>query len=242
MKKKAATEQEAITPAEYRAFQEAYDFFNAELFAGSLPHVLVTLQRHAKARGYFSPDRFTGRTEKAAAHELAMNPDTFTGRSDEEILSTLAHEMAHVWQQSHGTPPRRSYHDRQWAAKMKEIGLHPSTTGQPGGKETGQSVTHYIVPGGAYAEAYAKLENHGFQLHWQSAPAGQQAKAKTASKTKFTCPDCGQNAWGKPDSLLICGVCFEDSASEICLMLAEPSREKVPKPHNQLSHPPRQSK
>jgi hypothetical protein len=71
--------------------QEAYDFFNAELFSGSLPHVLVTLQRHAKAQGYFSPDRFTARTEKAAAHELAMNPDSFTGRTDEEILSTLAH-------------------------------------------------------------------------------------------------------------------------------------------------------
>ena len=40
---------ETITQAQYRAFQQAYDFFNAELFAGSLPHVLVTLQRHAKA-------------------------------------------------------------------------------------------------------------------------------------------------------------------------------------------------
>jgi hypothetical protein len=235
--KKAATGQEAITPAEYRAFQEAYDFFNAELFAGSLPPVLVTLQRHAKARGYFSPDRFTGRTEKAAAHELAMNPDTFTGRSDEEILSTLAHEMTHVWQQSHGTPPRRSYHDRQWAAKMKEVGLHPSTTGQPGGNETGQSVTHYIIPGGPYATAYAKLKARGFQLHWQSAPEGKEAKAKKASKTKFTCPECAQNAWAKPDALLICGVCYEDSAREICLMLAEPSRDSIPRPLNEAPRP-----
>ena len=47
--------QEPITSVEYRAFQQAYDFFNAELFGGSLPHVLVTLQRHAKARGYFRP-------------------------------------------------------------------------------------------------------------------------------------------------------------------------------------------
>jgi hypothetical protein len=47
--------------------------------------VLVTLQRHAKARGYFAPERFTGRT-------------------DEAIMSTLAYEMAHVWQQSHGHP------------------------------------------------------------------------------------------------------------------------------------------
>ena len=223
--KNRTTTPEAITPAEYRAFQEAYDFLNAELFGAYLPHVLVTLQRHAKARGYFSPERFTGRTEKAAAHELAMNPDTFTGRSDEDILSTLAHEMAHVWQQTHGKPPRRSYHDRQWAAKKKEIGLQPSTTGAPGGKETGQSVTHYILPEGPYAKAYAKLKAKGFQLHRQSAPAGQQAKAKKASKTKFTCPECEQNAWAKPDALLICGTCYEDGDGEICLMLAEPGDE-----------------
>jgi predicted SprT family Zn-dependent metalloprotease len=126
--------KEAITPAEYRAFQKAYDFFNAELFGGILPHVLVTLQRHAKARGYFSPERFTGRTQTAAVHELAMNPDCFTGRTDEQILSTLVHEMAHVWQQTHGKPPTRCYHDRQWAAKMREIGLQPSTTGSQVGK------------------------------------------------------------------------------------------------------------
>jgi hypothetical protein len=219
--KKTAPIIEAITPAQYRAFQEAFDFFNAELFANSLPHVLVTLQRHAKARGYFAPDRFTGRIEDSAAHELAMNPDTFTGRTDEEILSTLAHEMVHVWQQSQGTPPRRAYHDRQWAAKMKEIGLHPSSTGQPGGNETGQSMTHYIVQGGAYATAYAKLKAKEFQLHWQSAPPGSQAKAKAASKTKFTCPECEQNAWARPDALLICGDCYEDGEGEIVLMLAE---------------------
>jgi hypothetical protein len=169
---------EAITRAEYGAFQKGYYFFNRELFGGSLPDVLVTLQRHAKAYGYFAPERFTGRTEHTAAHELALNPDGFTGRTDELILSTLAHEMAHVWQQSHGTPPRRSYHDREWAAKMKEIGLQPSTTGEPGGKKSGQSVTHYIIPGGAYARAFAKLNAAGFQLHWESAPDGKQGGAR----------------------------------------------------------------
>jgi predicted SprT family Zn-dependent metalloprotease len=61
--------------------------------------VLVTLQRQAKARGDFAPERFTGRIEEAAVHELAMNPYSFTGRTDDAIMSTLAHEMAHVWQQ-----------------------------------------------------------------------------------------------------------------------------------------------
>jgi hypothetical protein len=70
---------------------------------------------------------------------------------------------------------------------MKEIGLQASDTGHVGGKEIGQSVSHYIIPGGAYAKAYPKLQAKGLQLHWQAAPAGQQAKAKKASKTKFTC-------------------------------------------------------
>ena len=43
--------KEPITSAEYGAFQDAYDYLNAVLFGSSLPYVLVTLQRHAKARG-----------------------------------------------------------------------------------------------------------------------------------------------------------------------------------------------
>jgi hypothetical protein len=129
--------------------------------------------------------------------------------------------MCHVWQQTHGKPPRKGYHDRQWAAKMREIGLHPSSTGEPGGKETGQTVTHYILPGGRYAKAYAKLAAGGFQLHWQSVPASELARGKKASKRKFTCPACGQNAWAKPDALLICGECYDDGEGDISFMLAE---------------------
>jgi hypothetical protein len=49
---------EAITQAEYRAFQQAYDFFNAELFAGSLPPVLVTLQRPRQGARIFRAGAF----------------------------------------------------------------------------------------------------------------------------------------------------------------------------------------
>jgi hypothetical protein len=98
----------------------------------------------------------------------------------------------------------------------------PTTTGAPGGKETGQSVTHTIVAGGAYARAYAKLKAKGLRLDWQSVPEGKEAKAKKASKTKFTCPDCGQNAWAKPDAVLICGTCYDEGEGDICVMLAEP--------------------
>jgi hypothetical protein len=40
------------------------------------------LQRHAKARGYFAPERFTGRIEETAVHEPAIDPDSLTGPND----------------------------------------------------------------------------------------------------------------------------------------------------------------
>jgi predicted SprT family Zn-dependent metalloprotease len=214
---------ETITRREYSAFQQAYEFFNDELFPGcKLPDLLVTLQRHAKTRGYFAAERFRGRVEKdTVAHELALNPDTFTNRTDESIISTLVHEMTHLWQHQHGRVPRRGYHDKQWAEKMKEIGLWPSSTGEPGGKETGQNVSHYIIPNGAYAQAYRKLAATGFQLNWQSQPeADRKRQTKKASKTKYSCAVCGTNAWAKKGTLLICGDCYE-ADKEILKMVPE---------------------
>lgn len=219
--------KEPLTTGQYAALQAAYDFFNRELFEQSLPQVLITLQRKSGARGYFASKRFTSRRDSDQADELAMNPDHF-GRTDLEILSTLVHEMVHVWQYTHGKPGRARYHNREWATKMKEIGLYPSSTGIPGGKETGDRVSHYIIESGAYAKVYAQFAESSFDLHWQSqsrkisvVPNGAYGKAKTASKTRFTCPVCFQNAWGKPDSVLLCGQCYNKSQGEILYMMAE---------------------
>jgi hypothetical protein len=208
-----------ITEAEYESFQRAYDFFNKALFSGDLPPVLVTLQRKARSRGYFSAERFAGRSSRETAHELALNPDHF-GRTDEEILSTLVHEMCHVWQETHGKAPRTGYHDREWAAKMKEVGLFPSHTGEPGGKETGQRVTHYVIAGGAFAAGVARLRATGFELRWQSRVDDGSRRKKAASKTKYSCPNCGRNAWAKPGSKLICGGCYDGGNGEIHAMEA----------------------
>ena len=142
------------------------------------------------------------------------HPDGFAGNTDEEILSTLVHEQVHCWQYTHGKPSRGRYHNREWAAKMKEIGLQPSDTGKPGGRETGQRVSHYIITQGPFAVACKKLQAHGFQLHWQSATTGAHGKGKQASKTKFTCPDCGQNVWGKPGAQVRCDFCSAKMMSQ----------------------------
>jgi predicted SprT family Zn-dependent metalloprotease len=196
----------AITPAEYSGLQEAYDHFNNEQFGGELPDVFITYQRRAHSRGYFGADRFSERGGKSGRHELALNPDHFVDRTDEQICSTLVHEMCHVWQHMNGTAPSRNYHNKEWAAKMKSLGLQPSSTGAPGGKETGASISHYIIPDGAFQKAFEKLATVGWKLSLQSAhQAG--AKGGKNSKTKFTCPECRQNCWGRPDLAVICKPC-----------------------------------
>ena len=106
---------------------------------------------------------------------------------------------------------------------MKAIGLQPSNTGMVGGKETGQQMSHYIIPGGPFAKAFAKLAATGWKLNLQSAHR-PGAKGGTNSKTKFTCPACGQNAWGKPDLAIICKPCGAD------MLAPAPPVEPAPEP------------
>jgi hypothetical protein len=75
-----------------------------------------------------------------------------------------------------------------------------------GGKETGQRMSDYIIPGGRFDQSYDKLAATGWGLNLQSAhrPGGTRAPS---SKTKFTCPKCGQNIFGKPSTDAACRVC-----------------------------------
>ena len=206
------------TAAAYGAIQAAYDFFNAELFGGELPQCLITLTRKKGAYGYFSPTRFSLVGSENAVDEIALNPMHFAERETAETLSTLVHEMVHLWQQHFGEPPRRCYHDRQWAAKMKSVGLWPSSTAAEGGKETGARVSHFIIEDGAYAAAYerwaAQVKTPLFQDVALLLASEKEAEKKAASKTKFTCPKCSANAWGKPDLHIVCGDCEVRMESE----------------------------
>ena len=144
--------------------------------------------------------------DKTGRHELALNPDGFINESDMEICSTLVHEQHHVWQHANGTAPKRGYHDREWAAKMKLNGLQPTSTGMADGRETGQHMTHLIVHGGKFEQSYKRLAASKWRLNLESALRPNQQKGPS-SKTKFTCVKCGQNAWGKPDLAVTCTPC-----------------------------------
>ena len=124
--------------------------------------------------------------------------------------------MVHVWQHAHGKPSERGYHNKEWAAKMKAIGLQPSSTGMVGGKETGQSMMDYIIPGGAFTRALRQARRDRMEAEPAIRASAGGKKAPPTARPKFTCPACGQNVWGKPDPETTCTPCLiEAMATEL---------------------------
>lgn len=208
----------APTAEQFTAYQQLYDYFNRALFAGELPSVILNFSRRAHSYGFFAPERWhRGDTR---THEISLNPAHLQTRPSREVLSTLVHEMVHLWQHAYGEPSRRGYHNRQWADKMLAVGLHPSDTGEPGGRLVGQHMTHYIVEGGPFAKAFDRMPTQ-YNLPWQGIPEPERRAPSPGpgggpspgpvvspkNKIKYSCPNGHGNAWGKPELSLICGVC-----------------------------------
>lgn len=201
------------TEKTYTSLQQAYHLFNKELFAGILPHCLITMKNNnKKSYGFFSSKQFKNTTSSEVTDEIALNPLNFKNRTTQEVLSTLVHEMVHLWQYHNGKASK-GYHNKQWSLKMQEVGLIPSNTGMAGGKTTGQQMTHYILTGGAFDIASKPLVSSTI-LYSEQVANEAIAKKKAQSKTKYTCDTCEVNAWAKPNTHLICGHCDMDMESE----------------------------
>jgi hypothetical protein len=84
--------------------------------------------------------------------------------------------------------------------------LVPSNTGEPGGKSTGDRVSHFIREGGLFDKACATfLTDHAALLYQDLAystaedePTVRNRLRKAASKTRYVCPACGLRAWARP--------------------------------------------
>jgi predicted SprT family Zn-dependent metalloprotease len=219
----------------YDALADARDFFNDRLFGGELKPALITVQRRRTLCGFFSPARFRSRDEKDIADEIGLDPRYWgPPRTDADNLSTLVHEMVHLWQHHYGKAGRGGYHNRQFSRKMFEVGLVTSSTGEPGGKPTGTRISHYVKMGAAFDRACTELLNSGFVIPYVEIISQadlnrlelSRRRSRAASKTTYVCTNCvegpdpsavrlGQlrirrtqvRVWGKPGLDIVCGTC-----------------------------------
>lgn len=220
-------------------FQQAYDYFNEVLFNSELPQcILVLCNSNRRTLGYYHQGQYVDTENAEVIDKIALNPQWFAERGMEKTLSTLVHEMCHLYCfRLLEKPPRHGYHCKRWGAKMKEVGLYPSNTGEEGGKETGQSVSHYILEDGPFKAACTKFLSehpgitymHRIQFNPMDKPAQvlepiqktpeleavvtlcspleEGKKTDNSNRVKYTCPKCETNVWGKPNLRLVYADC-----------------------------------
>lgn len=190
----------------YKHLQAAFDHFNAKLFDGALAPAMLSINASKRnVYGYCAAERFEHAETGVKASEINVNADEFA-RGLRLVLSTLVHEMAHHWQftMAPETLSRNGYHNKIWADKMEAIGLMPSSTGEEGGKRTGQNMTHYIIDHGPYAAAFDAMPK-SIKLDWQGiARTATTKKRPAANKVKYVCAECDAKAWGKEGLGLYC--------------------------------------
>ncbi|WP_338578688.1 SprT-like domain-containing protein (plasmid) [Brevundimonas olei] len=218
------------TRTTYAELQHVFDVLNRELFDGQLPACLMTLQREKSTLGYFSFNRFVSSDGGGEfTDEIALNPTYFARIGLREIVQTVAHEMVHLWQAHYGEPGRGRYHNKEWAAKMEEIGLMPSHTGEPGGRKVGQKMSDYPIDGGRFLAVFDQLATDAFRISWYDRyiaiagqlggvvvaelntpgvlvmPSGAETAPKKPTRVKYQCAGTGAAVWGKPGLSLVCG-------------------------------------
>jgi hypothetical protein len=205
------------TPEQFAAFQAQFEFFNAELFGGELAPVLLNFSRKAGAAGFFAPERWERGDEGEAGrgmHEISINPECLQ-RPPRETAQTLVHEMVHQWQRDFGKPSRAGYHNREWAQKMRDVGLEPVSLDSKDG--TGQRVSDEVIEGGRFARAFERMPAE-CRIPYKCRPepegrgkggGGGGNGSGNRNKVKYSCPSCEANVWGKPGLKIGCEDCDE---------------------------------
>ncbi len=219
---------------QYNYLDQLYRYYNQQLFDLKLPDILLTFIRANKTAGMFSTNRWLDNEDKLV-HEISINPDHIRERFDVEFHQTLVHEMCHLWQEEFGDPGRKGYHNKQWANKMIEIGLMPSSTGREGGKTTGQNMSDYVIEEGLFQKAFKSLQENNMEplplepenshlycketnaygsVTFLPVPREENKRTKTGTRVKYSC-GCGQNIWGKKDLKVYCLDCNSDFLEQI---------------------------
>ena len=196
-----------------------FDFLNRRFFDDELPYCQFSLKRHNGTNGFYTPESYN-REDGKYCDEITMNPAFYNPDNPLPFIEVLLHQMCHLWQRHYGTPGRGGYHNRELANKMLSIGLQPSSTGIEGGKETGDTMHQYAIPGSSLERVIRNLINDRVVLRWQdcytppTAPTSlpikegsaktpkadinttSEATPRSGKRYRYTCPssDCKMSA------------------------------------------------
>lgn len=105
-------------------YNKAFEHFNKELFNGTLPKVVITIQTRGRKKcyGWFHKDRWNEAGQPA--HEINMSAENIN-RTKEDQCETLIHEMVHLHNAIRNVDDCNAlqYHNKHFKSAAEEAGL-----------------------------------------------------------------------------------------------------------------------
>lgn len=238
----ARTKEVKTSTELYEKIQKVIDEIDKRFFSGAkkekIPQLVFAINNKCRTCvvAYVQPDALYDKKTDTKLQYMGINPD-YLDRSLGEILSTVCHELCHVYEHAYIHIPRGGYHDKQWADMMKECGLEPVYN-----NSSKTSVSHKIIKDGIfekfvadftekYGEDYFNIVSYSTEVMKRTRKelgiedddeddspkpdnADKPIKKYNRNKIKYVCSGCGMKVWGKSGLSIHCNECDEDLEEE----------------------------
>ena len=229
-------EETKTTLEVYQKFQKAVDLIEEKFFTSkgkqAFPRYVLAINNKCKsvACAFVQNNALFDKSNGDKIQYLGINP-RYLVKGNEYVLSTLCHELCHIYENAFIHIPRGGYHDKAWADLMKDCGLEPVYL-----NKSKTAVNEKIIEGGEFeafvkdftdeygdyfnvveysqtvAQGY-KDKNPDSDADLSNAPTADNAdkpiKVYNRNKTKYICRCCGLTVWGKAGLDISCNECME---------------------------------
>ena len=202
-----------------KALNTAFDFLNEKLFENALSKSVITIQADTKARayGWFTCYDAWLNTDENKSTEINISAN-YLDRPPHETISTLLHEMCHLYAYQHkiqDTSRSGTYHNARFKEIAENHGLNVVKVEKHGWTRTSlKDETKAIV------EPILNLLTLKRILP-------SMEKGKTSSTRKYICPDCEMTVRATKAVNIICGDCHVNMV-EIESTLSKINADNIP--------------
>ena len=185
--------------------ERLFRILNNAYFGDELSRPIITVQTSGKkpTLGWCTSGKCWKQGDKAAYHEINMSAEYLT-RSDMEIVTTLLHEMIHLYCSQRGikdTSRSGTYHNERYKAAAEAHGLTIEKNEKYGWHDSTLAEPDIMV--------LLKVNRQAFKVAREAAQGGTGGKKKSSTR-KYICPMCGNSVRATKEVNIRCIDCDAD--------------------------------
>ena len=199
---------------------KVFQYANIDMFNNELPTPVITIQSSPKSYGHFVADSKAwtidnGDGTKRGAYEINISAGTLN-RPIENIVSTMIHEMVHLYCHINGlhhVSSHRQYHTKVFKAEAEKRGLSISNGGYIGWSvtEPTERILDFCIEHQLEDIRINRTEYNMLSFIGGGAKSGGNVPTGTTKKGnsfKWICPCCNATVRStKPTVNILCGDC-----------------------------------